>query len=133
LPATEPGPFWRSRTRFLPRHDEACVADVHLNKRVAVLDADTGTMKRYRGRLRKQAGRQGSREARPERAAAAVPQLVGEPFASANQETQKYLDQFMKAMVDGREAAAASAQDFLANAMASATETVPARTRPRAA
>lgn len=62
-------------------------------------------------------------------ARAAIAQLVGEPFASANQETQKYLDQFTKAMIDGREAAAASAKHFLAKALARASETPPARTK----
>ena len=32
-----------------PRDNEAYIADGYLNKRVAVLDADNGTMKRYRG------------------------------------------------------------------------------------
>ncbi len=66
-------------------------------------------------------------------ARAAIAELVGEPCASANQETQKYLDQFTKAMVDGREAAAASAKHFLAKAMASAGETAVARTKARVA
>ena len=62
-------------------------------------------------------------------ARAAIAQLVGEPFASANRETQKYLDQFTKALVDGREAAAASAKEFLTKAVASAKEALPARTK----
>jgi hypothetical protein len=66
-------------------------------------------------------------------ARAAIAQLVGEPFASANQETQKYLDQFTKAMVDGREAAAATAKEFLTKAMASAGETLPARKKVKVA
>src|ERR1700737_1551381 len=53
---------------------------------------------------------------------AQIAKLVGEPFASANKETQKYLDQFTKAISDGRDAAAASVKDFLAKAIASATQ-----------
>jgi len=52
---------------------------------------------------------------------AEVAKLVGEPFASANKDAQKYLDQFTKAMNDGRDAAAASVKEFLAKAIASAT------------
>jgi hypothetical protein len=52
---------------------------------------------------------------------------VGEPFASANKETQKYLDQFTKAISEGRDAAAASVKDFLAKAIASASATQPAK------
>ena len=55
---------------------------------------------------------------------AEIVNLVGEPFASANKETQQYLDQFTKAINDGRDAAAASVRDFLAKAIASATEPV---------
>jgi hypothetical protein len=51
---------------------------------------------------------------------AEIAKLVGEPFASANKETQKYLDQFTKAISDGRDSATASVKDFLAKAIASA-------------
>lgn len=44
---------------------------------------------------------------------------VGEPFASYNKETQQYLDQFTKAVTDGRDTAAAAVNDFLAKAMQS--------------
>jgi phasin family protein len=53
---------------------------------------------------------------------AEIAKLVGEPFTSANKETRQYLDQFTKAISDGRDAAAASMKDFLAKAMASATQ-----------
>jgi hypothetical protein len=65
-------------------------------------------------------------------ARAAIALLVGEPFASANKETQKYFDQFTKFMVDGREAAAASAKEFVTKAMATASESLPAGTKARA-
>ena len=65
-------------------------------------------------------------------ARAAIAQLVGEPFASANLETQKYVDQFTKVMISGREAAAASATEFLTKAMASASATLPARAKAKA-
>ena len=58
---------------------------------------------------------------------AEIAKLVGEPFASANKETQKYVDQFTKAIGDGRDAAAASLKDFLAKAIASANATQPAK------
>lgn len=58
---------------------------------------------------------------------AEIAKLVGEPFASANKETQQYLDQFTKAISDGRDAAAASVKDFLAQAIASASATQPAK------
>ncbi|HWZ72007.1 MAG TPA: phasin family protein [Casimicrobiaceae bacterium] len=54
---------------------------------------------------------------------AEIAKLVGEPFTSANKETQQYLDQFTKAIGDGRDAAAASVKDFLAKAIASANAT----------
>jgi 16S rRNA A1518/A1519 N6-dimethyltransferase RsmA/KsgA/DIM1 with predicted DNA glycosylase/AP lyase activity len=60
-------------------------------------------------------------------ARAAIAKLVGEPFASASQETETFFDQFTKAIIDGREAAAASAKEFLTNAMANASDTLPAR------
>jgi hypothetical protein len=52
---------------------------------------------------------------------AEVAKMVGEPFASTNKDTQRYLDQFAKAINEGRDAAAASVKDFLAKAIASAT------------
>jgi hypothetical protein len=52
---------------------------------------------------------------------------VGEPFASANKQTQQYLDQFTKAISDGRDAATASVKDFIAKAIASASATQPAK------
>ena len=58
---------------------------------------------------------------------AEIAKLVGGPFASANTETQKYLDQFTKAISDGRDAAAASVKDFLGQAMAGASATQPAK------
>ena len=66
-------------------------------------------------------------------ARAAIAELVGEPFASANRETQQYLDQVTKAMVDGREMAVASAKEFLIKAVASANETSPPRTKIKVA
>ncbi|MGZ8268284.1 MAG: hypothetical protein ACXW20_11780, partial [Burkholderiales bacterium] len=42
-----------------------------------------------------------------------IAKLVGDPFASANRETQQYLDQFTKAMSDGRDAAVGAAKNFL--------------------
>jgi phasin family protein len=59
---------------------------------------------------------------------AEIAKLVGEPFGSANKETQQYLDQFTKAISDGRDAAAASVKDFLAKAMASANKMPSAKT-----
>jgi 16S rRNA A1518/A1519 N6-dimethyltransferase RsmA/KsgA/DIM1 with predicted DNA glycosylase/AP lyase activity len=52
---------------------------------------------------------------------AEVAKLVGEPFASTNKDTQKYLDQFTRAINESRDAAAASVKDFLAKAIASTT------------
>jgi 16S rRNA A1518/A1519 N6-dimethyltransferase RsmA/KsgA/DIM1 with predicted DNA glycosylase/AP lyase activity len=66
-------------------------------------------------------------------ARAAIAELVGEPFVSANRETQQYLDQVTKAMVNGREMAAASAKEFLIKAVASANETLPTRTKIKVA
>ncbi len=54
---------------------------------------------------------------------AEIAKLVGEPFASANKETQQYLDQFTKAISAGHDAAAASVKDFLATAVASSDAT----------
>lgn len=58
---------------------------------------------------------------------AEIAELVGEPFASANKETQQYLDQFTNAINAGHDAAAASVKDFLARAVASASRTQPAK------
>ena len=58
---------------------------------------------------------------------AEIANLAGEPFASVNKETQQYLDQFTKAISDGRDAAAASVKDFLAKAIASASGAQPAK------
>lgn len=58
---------------------------------------------------------------------AEIAKLVGEPFASANKETQQYLDQFTKAISDGHDAATVSVKDFLAKAIASASATQPAK------
>ena len=52
---------------------------------------------------------------------AEIANLVGEPFASANEQTQQYLEQLTKAIGDGRDAAAATAKEFLAKAVASAS------------
>lgn len=49
-----------------------------------------------------------------------IANLVGEPFASANKQTQQYLEQFTKAIGDGHDAATATAKGFLAKAVASA-------------
>jgi phasin family protein len=48
---------------------------------------------------------------------AEMAKLVGEPFASYNKQTQQYLDQFAKAVTDGRDAAAAQMKDFLGKTM----------------
>ena len=56
-----------------------------------------------------------------------IANLVGEPFASANKQTQQYLEQFTKAIGDGRNAATATAKAFLANAVASASANRPAK------
>jgi phasin family protein len=53
------------------------------------------------------------------RTQAEMAKLVGEPFASYNKETQRYLDQFTTAITDGRDAAAVAVKDVLAKAMAS--------------
>ena len=58
---------------------------------------------------------------------AEIANLVGEPFASANKQTQQYLDQFAKAIGDGRDAATATVKDFLAKAVASANAAQPAK------
>ena len=48
---------------------------------------------------------------------AEMAKLVGEPFASYNKQTQQYVDQFTKAITDGRDAAAAQMKDFLGKTM----------------
>jgi len=58
---------------------------------------------------------------------AEIANLVGEPFASANKQTQQYLEQFTKAIGDGRDAATATAKEFLAKAVASARANPPAK------
>lgn len=50
---------------------------------------------------------------------AEMAKVVGEPFASYSKETQRYLDQFTKAMSDGRDASAAAVKDFLSKAIES--------------
>jgi phasin family protein len=50
---------------------------------------------------------------------AEIAKVVGEPFASYNKETQQYLDQFTKAVTDGRDTASAAVQDFLAKVLES--------------
>ena len=52
---------------------------------------------------------------------AQIADLVGEPFASANTQTQQYVEQFTKAIGQGRDAATATAKNFLAKAVASAS------------
>jgi hypothetical protein len=56
-----------------------------------------------------------------------IANLVGEPFASANKQTQQYLEQFTKAIGDGRDAATATANEFLAQAVAGASASRPAK------
>lgn len=58
---------------------------------------------------------------------AEIAKLVGEPFATANKETQQYLDQFTKAIGESRDAAAATVKEFLAKAVASAGASRPAK------
>src|SRR4030095_15710735 len=58
---------------------------------------------------------------------AQIANLVGEPFASANKQTQQYLDQFTKAIGEGRDAATATANAFLAKAITSAGADRPVR------
>ena len=45
--------------------------------------------------------------------------VMGEPFNTYTQETQKYLDQYVKAIADGRDTAAGKVKQFLAQTMAS--------------
>ena len=51
---------------------------------------------------------------------AEISKVLGDPFASANKQTQQYLDQFTKAISDCREAAAASVNGLLATATSNA-------------
>ena len=53
---------------------------------------------------------------------AQIANLVGEPFASANKQTQQYVDQFAKAIGESRDAARATANELLAKVIASASE-----------
>ena len=48
--------------------------------------------------------------------------VMGEPFSAYAKETQKYLDQYVKAIADGRDTAAAKVKQFLAQTMASVGE-----------
>jgi phasin family protein len=54
---------------------------------------------------------------------AEIANLMGEPFASANKETQQYLDQMTKAITDGRDAATATVEAFFKKANVSAVGT----------
>ena len=45
--------------------------------------------------------------------------VMGEPFNTYTKETQKYLDQYVKAIAEGRDTAAAKVKQFLAQTMAS--------------
>ena len=45
--------------------------------------------------------------------------VMGEPFNTYTKETQKYLDQYVKAIADGRDTAASKLKQFLAQTMAS--------------
>lgn len=62
---------------------------------------------------------------------AEIARLAGEPFASANKDTQQYLDQFAKAVSENSDAAAATVKDFLAKTSPSAGATQPAKRRIR--
>jgi len=44
--------------------------------------------------------------------------VMGEPFNTYTKETQKYLDQYVKAIADGRDTAAGKVKQFLAQTMA---------------
>ena len=67
------------------------------------------------------------------RTQAEIANLMGSPFASANKETQQYVDQFTKAISDGRDAAAASVRDFLARAVASSASVTQPMKKAKAA
>ena len=56
-----------------------------------------------------------------------IAKLMGDPFASASKETQQYLDRVTQAMSDGRNAAAASMQDFLGKGSPGVSGTQPAK------
>ena len=58
---------------------------------------------------------------------AEIAKLVGEPYASANKEAQKYLDEVTEAISNGRDAAAASVKEFLAKTIASVSATQPTK------
>ena len=58
---------------------------------------------------------------------AEIANLVGEPFASASKQTQQYLDQLTKTIGDGRDAATATANAFLAKTVTSAAANRPAK------
>jgi Phasin protein len=58
---------------------------------------------------------------------AQIADLVGEPFASANKQTQQYVDQFTNAIGNGSDAATATAKAFLAKAVANASSKQPAK------
>ncbi len=45
--------------------------------------------------------------------------LMGEPFSTYTKETQQYLEQYVKAIADGRDTAAAAVKQFLAKTIAS--------------
>ena len=45
--------------------------------------------------------------------------VLGEPFNTYTKETQKYLDQYVKAIADGRDTAAGKVKQFLVQTMAS--------------
>ena len=53
--------------------------------------------------------------------------LLGEPFASFHVEAQKYLDQFANSITEGRNAATAQVNDFLAKTIGSGNEAQPAK------
>ena len=55
-----------------PKANEGYVSDGYFNKRVAVIDLDSGKIKRYLGRLRRAADRRQPRPVRSDRAAAAA-------------------------------------------------------------
>ena len=57
---------------------------------------------------------------------AAMAKLVGEPFEPYSNKTQEYLDEFIEAITDGRDAAAVAVKDVLAKAMASVGGNKPA-------
>jgi phasin family protein len=60
---------------------------------------------------------------------AEMAKLVGEPFASYNNAMQQYLDQFTKAVNDGRDAAAVAMKDFQVKAIESASKQQSAMTK----